>query len=671
MPLHASTSGAARIISSTPKPGSSSPSFSSKSFISFGIVAVGPAGADGRAIDRAIDPVERDLEPARADARLLELAAEGSEQAAGSGGDVLGPADRLGEGQARAEGGCGPARLDGFGQGAQRLVQPGERLVAEATCQRRARQGIEIADAAQSELQEGLQDRRVDPQPLDRQLGECGTLAVRGTEEIGLALGEARQRPGGARGVGHGGAAGEVVAREPLDQVGQQRAFARLVAAEEMGAAAHVEQQAGIAAEAAGAAGFGAFLGDGAAQRIDRHPGRVAVAPVGDRFDQATVGLRVAGCRDQVRHQGARIGQPHMGAQAGGAGVGIDRSEARAAVEPDDGGGGPSRPVAWRRTLSTRIHGRASRSVDSLGNHSETMRFIVPLHEPGRDLGGGGRAEAVASQLDAPACAADVGEAGRRARRRRGDAPARRAHALRGRRLPAQQQGGHAALLGGERQAAAGGRIGRARLAQDGGDAGAAQALFHRPEQILVAPRRDHQQARRVEPGRERRSIRRRIERARRAAAPQQGAGRLRAEAAQQMGGKAQRCAIMGGNATGGSGPRLDLVQGAGQQAAFGQQDIDCRHAQRHGGLACPLDAVGALQPADPFAQVRRDRGGIVGDPGSDRGSKSARGNDGHRPLQKSDGTRWGLNVLLLFYSSHNRESTRVSRGDDRISAIL
>ena len=37
----ASTSGAARIISSTPKPGSSSPSFSSNSFISLGLSRLG------------------------------------------------------------------------------------------------------------------------------------------------------------------------------------------------------------------------------------------------------------------------------------------------------------------------------------------------------------------------------------------------------------------------------------------------------------------------------------------------------------------------------------------------------------------------------------------------------------------------------------------------------
>ena len=311
--------------------------------------------------------------------------------------------------------------------------------------------------------------------------------------------------------------------------------------------------------------------------------------------------------------------------------MGVDRGQTRAAVAPDDGGGSPSRPVVRRRTCPS----RASRSVESLGNHSETMRFIVPLHEPGRDFGGGGRAEAVASELEAPARGADVVEAGRRVRRRRGDAPARRAHALRWRRLGAQQQGGHAALLGGERQAAAGGGIGGARLAQHGGDAGTAQALFHRPEQILVAPRRDHQQARRIEPGGERGCIRRRIERARRAAAPQQGAGGLRPEAAQQMGGKAQRRAIVGGDAAGGGGTRLDLVQGAGQQPAFGQQGVDRRHAERHGGLACPLGAVRALQPADPFAQIRRERGCIVGGPGN-RGSKSAWGNDGHRPLQKA-----------------------------------
>ena len=55
---------------------------------------------------------------------------------------------------------------------AQRLVEACERQVAEAARERRARQRVEIADAAQAELQEGLDDRRVETQALDRQRDE-------------------------------------------------------------------------------------------------------------------------------------------------------------------------------------------------------------------------------------------------------------------------------------------------------------------------------------------------------------------------------------------------------------------------------------------------------------------------------------------------------------------
>ena len=139
------------------------------------------------------------------------------------------------------------------------------------------------------------------------------------------------------------------MARETLDHVGQQGALAGLALAEEMGAAGDVEQQAGIAAEAAGAAGFRSFFGNGAAQRIDRHPRRVAIAPVGDGLDPSTVGRWLVGRRDQVRHQRACIGQSHVAAQAGGAGMRIDRGQPWATVEPGDGGSRPSRPVAIRR----------------------------------------------------------------------------------------------------------------------------------------------------------------------------------------------------------------------------------------------------------------------------------------------------------------------------------
>src|SRR5471030_1907147 len=78
---------------------------------------------------------------------------------------------------------------------------------------------------------------------------------------------------------------------------------------------------------------------------------------------------------------------------------------------------------------------RARRSVASLGNHSEMMRFIVPLQEPGRHLVDRRRAEAVAPQLDLPARGAEHFDAWYFRRGRRGDAPARRADALRRRGL--------------------------------------------------------------------------------------------------------------------------------------------------------------------------------------------------------------------------------------------
>jgi hypothetical protein len=112
------------------------------------------------------------------------------------------------------------------------------------------------------------------------------------------------------------------------------------------------------------------------------------------------------------------------------------------------------------------------------------------------------------------------------------------------------------------------------------------------------------------------------------------------------MGGKAQRCAIVGSNATGQGRTCLDLVQGASQQPTLGQQGINRRHAQRYGGLACPLDAMGTLQPADPFAQVDRNRGSRIVGRG---GNKGVWGNDGHRPLEMLVNTRWELIVLCLF----------------------
>ena len=78
--------------------------------------------------------------------------------------------------------------------------------------------------------------------------------------------------------------------------------------------------------------------------------------------------------------------------------------------------------------------------------------------------------------------------------------------------------------------------------------------------------------------------------------------------------------------------------------------------------LARPLGAVGALQPAHLFAQGRRDRDRrVVGGP-DDGGSKGIWGNDGHRPLERSGETRWGLDCSCFVLCLSKRESTKSLR---------
>ena len=79
---------------------------------------------------------------------------------------------------------------------------------------------------------------------------------------------------------------------EPRDQIAGERRFA----AEQMRAAGDVEHKT--------------------VRRIEPDQRRVAVAPIGDGFEQTPVGLRI-GVRDrQARIHGARVGEPHAGLKA-------------------------------------------------------------------------------------------------------------------------------------------------------------------------------------------------------------------------------------------------------------------------------------------------------------------------------------------------------------------
>lgn len=63
----------------------------------------------------------------------------------------------------------------------------------------------------------------------------------------------------------------------------------------------------------------------------------------------------------------------------------------------------------------------------------------------------------------------------------------------------AQQQRRRRPFRTGQRQAAAGGEIGRADLADNGGQGGGAQAFLHRPQHLLVAIDGDHDQPVRID----------------------------------------------------------------------------------------------------------------------------------------------------------------------------
>ena len=63
----------------------------------------------------------------------------------------------------------------------------------------------------------------------------------------------------------------------------------------------------------------------------------------------------------------------------------------------------------------------------------------------------------------------------------------------------------------------------------------------------------------------------------------------------------------MGRNAARRGGARFDLVQRAGQQAAFRQQGVDGRDPDWNGRSARSLDAMSTFQPSNLLAQDRRD----------------------------------------------------------------
>ena len=154
----------------------------------------------------------------------------------------------------------------GSSASAQRLIEAQQQRLAEARGERRARARGEIGDAGEAGGFQVRDDVGIEAQRRDRQR-QHGRFGFAARDDAGLAI--ARDAPGAADRVGNRDAGVKPLMREPRDQIAGQRRFA----AEQMRAAGDVEQQA--------------------VRRIEADQRRVAVAPVGDGFEQPPVGLRI------------------------------------------------------------------------------------------------------------------------------------------------------------------------------------------------------------------------------------------------------------------------------------------------------------------------------------------------------------------------------------------
>ncbi len=144
-------------------------------------IAARPGGADGGALDGAVDAVAGELEAARPCSFRGETLAEVFDEPPQRPRQILGRRDRLGEGEARAAGRHRTKRRDRLARHADRLVEAQRHDVSETLRQRGTRHLVEIADALEAEP--------VEPAPRPRAAGAAPTT--------GNPASAARAPPGG------------------------------------------------------------------------------------------------------------------------------------------------------------------------------------------------------------------------------------------------------------------------------------------------------------------------------------------------------------------------------------------------------------------------------------------------------------------------------------------
>jgi len=133
-------------------------------------------------------------------------------------------------------------------------------------------------------------------------------------QDVNAPFAETRERPGGPRRRGGGGARAEAEARKALHQIGEKRRLA----AEEMIATRDLHQDAvGLLAQRIG---------------IGRGPGRVAPAPVGELLQAARIARRIGRMHVEVGDERHRIGDELARRDAGLRGGAVPARDALAAL---------------------------------------------------------------------------------------------------------------------------------------------------------------------------------------------------------------------------------------------------------------------------------------------------------------------------------------------------
>ena len=160
-----------------------------------------------------IEARERQLQSPRSLAARLQASAEPVREPRRRRRQRLRLQQRLGEGEPLGDRHLRPHRLDRLGHASERLVQPPHHLRAQALDQRCARQGGELADAAQPEAMQQGDRLRPESQRLHRHRQQRREIARRRHRQLLAPV--ARQRVRSTGRIGQGEPAGQSGALEP------------------------------------------------------------------------------------------------------------------------------------------------------------------------------------------------------------------------------------------------------------------------------------------------------------------------------------------------------------------------------------------------------------------------------------------------------------------------